>query len=278
MVPGSNGLQFVFHGAYMFLWTSTDKLYRAIKDDFANWIDVSPPVPAGTTGRPDICVSNGTYLFYGNYNGSNPGEAHVWRSANNGDTWVEVFNVPTARHVHAIYVDPDDATHVFVMCGDAAFAGFGLYYSSDSGATFTRIASNTYGINMRKVPESPGYPARLMCEGDQANVWLTGFDLRLLSSGGDLITAVPAAGGEWSGTSRAIHLTSEGNLFFFSTSEGYMGTKSGAWLSHGPAFNSAVLLEDASDGSWGYAGRVFELGEYLYNNTHRITRPRFQGQ
>lgn len=270
--PAANVVQLVNHNSYVFA-LAADKIYRNAPDTWVDWTDVSvPSLPATTAARVDVLASNDTYLYYGNYGTADPGEAHVYRSPDNGANWTAVLDVPTARHVHAIAVDPNSPTHIFVTMGDSGNAGYGLYYSADSGDTWTRISSNRYGINMAFAPAVGLTPARLLMEGDGSaqphimGYWLGDVGTPTVTHG---VTWPPAT---WAGTARGMLLTSEGNLFYISTSEsGAVGTKDGVWMARAPLFTSPTLCEDITATTWAY-GKSYQSGAYIINARYRMRR------
>jgi len=278
--PSNTVIELLFFGSYMYAVTSDGKIYRNTPEVWTGWVEKSvSAAPVGTTGRPSVLACNGAYLFYGNYNASSPGESHIWRSADNGNNWTEVLSVPTARHVHAVAVDPSNLAHIFVTLGDASHAGKGLYYSSDSGANWTRISSNRYGIDMAFNPVVGLIPARILMEGDGTNQpHIMHYLQQNVGTPSDTYGAV-WPNSTWLGTVRGIKLTSEGNLFYISTSEsGVVGTKDGVWVARGPLFvHDAALLEDITAATWIYE-KTYECGGYLFNFTKRMAKVKFEGQ
>lgn len=248
--PGNGNLiQLIFHGAYQVAVSSDGKLYRNTRDAWTGWTAITVAgVPAGTTGRVDICTSNGTYLFYGNYNASLPGGAKIWRSSDNGANWTQVLDAPTARHVHAMLVDPGDSTKVYATLGDASQSGNGFYYSGDSGANWTRLSSNRYGINMAVTPGNTGLSRLMLLEGDgSAQPHIMSLDYATVSGGQAAPTnaLIHPWSSTWNGTGRGLAITSDGNLFYFTTAEsGAVGTRDAIWLAAGPHFDTVILLAD----------------------------------
>ncbi len=287
VTPGNTPIQMVFAGSFQFAFDDAGHIYRNKIDVFGPtpWTNVSVPnLPAGTTGRPDSLVYQGQFLFYGNYNfaqtpptdPNNPG-AHVYRSANFGQNWTEVLAVKTARHVHAIGVDPFNNNHVFVSIGDR-FYTCGLWYSSANGGpnTFRQISSNRYGIDFAfpkdyasnwtftdyQLPTGPPVlrngsmtVSRLLLEGDWPPAAIETFDKSVLASLGpndmactDVLLwseVCPPDGPSWACSGAGIKLNAAGNLFWISNGEnGGIGLRSGVWLAQGPDFCDYVLLED----------------------------------
>lgn len=288
--PGiSDPVQMIFAGANMYVWGNDSKLYRNTIDTFSGWTDVTGPWPANTTGRPEIAAHNGTVLLYGNYNGAAPFGAEIWRSVDDGDTWAQVLDVTTTKHVHAIVFDPSDATSVWASLGDfgSGFSGHGLYHSADSGATWAATSvDGLYGINMVIPAAVNNVPRRVILEGDgQARPHLMQFYVASQAATGVLTDGLlypdtnDLAGRDWSGTARGIIHTSEGNIVYMTTNEqGAVGTRNGVWIARGPWFTTPTLLEDLGPVlRWAF-NKTFESGDYLFNERYRLTRPKFAGQ
>lgn len=281
-VPVNGKQELVFHGDFMYVTISNGTLHRAPRGEFATWTDVSVATrPAGTTGRVGVLASNGTHLFYGNYN-NDPlpvpqSGAFIWRSANNGDTWSLVFASANARHVHNINPDPDDPTVIWSVLGDSGWDD-GLIVSTDGGASFDYLVRDRYAIDVVFQQATGNVRSRLLMEGDgSAEPHVVQYPRDRQSS--TITSLVPVPSPDWAGTARCLTLTSEGNAFYASTAEGgATGSKDGFWLSHGPYFNTAVLLEDLTGNVPVFYGRTYEVGPYLVNYRSRITRPKFVGQ
>jgi|GEM_PF-5988462 len=257
--PGTNaGIQLVFHQQFMILITTDGRLYRAPRDAWAAWADISvPDRPADTRGRYDSLASVDGALLYGNYNNSLPGGAFVWRSTDDGATWDEVLTVPAARHVHCIVAD---GRTVYATLGDSAQLGAGLYQSDDAGLSWRRIAADRYGINMVV------HPSGLLIEGDGPHQpHIIGYADGALQP---VITPDPL----WQGTARGICLTDAGDLWYISTAEGgAVGTRDGLWTARGPWFSQAVLREDLTGAMWPAYTKTYACGPYLFNYRYRIT-------
>ena len=273
--------QLVFHGASQFAATEDGKIFRTAGDTWNNWQEVSVPIrPPGTTYRADDLTSNGTYLYYGNYNDTTNEGGHVYRSADQGASWTEVLSVPNARHVHAVRADPTDSAHIFVNMGDDHYAGLGLWYSSASGdpGTFVHLSSNCYGIDFA----FPSGSSLILMEGDGKNApYILGYDRANLDTPSSTQPLIWPPDASWKGTARSIFVTSEGNLFWISTGEnGRAGTRDGVWMARGPTLSASstlVLLEEITGHGWFY-GKTYEAGPYLFNDGFRILRPKFRGQ
>jgi hypothetical protein len=98
------------------------------------------------TAQPSTSAKSGTqftcdaqYLYAGEY-GDPPAGPNLYRSAD-GDDWATVFSRAdqlrligrTARHIHAVAVDPYNAGHVYITTGDFGIAtGAALWRSTQS--------------------------------------------------------------------------------------------------------------------------------------------------
>ena len=75
-----------------------------------------------------------------------PGAGNVWKTTNNGLTWKPIFDHQSAFAVGDIAVAPSDANVVWVGTGEVqprfagyAFAGTGVFKSTDAGGTWTNM-------------------------------------------------------------------------------------------------------------------------------------------
>jgi hypothetical protein len=296
-----------------FLVSDNGKLFRSSTNanDWTSWDEVSPAATyPGTTGRPDIFAASAQYIFYGNYNANFEDGAHVWRSGNCGNWWVEVFPHPetnldpeiVGRHVHAIGVDPEHTKQVYLSVGDGG-VGRGLYFSPSQGATaqlhpnFSQVASQSYGINFA-FPPSAGAPRPLvLLEGDGPGAaHLYGYDKTLPGAASELEALVPppittggglpncgmpppsGTSGDWAGSGAGIAITGNGDAFYITSGEGGdIGLRDGVWLVAKPEFTTPVLLEELTEQitGWNYSKTFVTSWGELFNYNYRITVPRF---
>lgn len=142
---------------------------KVVADDTTMWLCAynssntvfevhSAPLVTGTTqptwtGPLQSMATNGTLiptafsrgasgnLYLGEYTGGSDitGGPSVYRSTNDGATWGTVLGpLATTRHIHGVYEDPFNPTHVYVTVGDTGSPDY-VYRSIDSGATFTAV-------------------------------------------------------------------------------------------------------------------------------------------
>jgi hypothetical protein len=294
---GAAILEWIGPSTYMYAVTDNGKIWRAPKDVFTTWTDVTPPtITAGTTGRVGEFTHNGSVCLYGNYNaaaaGSWPG-AYLWRSTDDGANWTKITLSLTSRHVHAVRWDEVTTTTGWCTVGDDVANGAGLYKSTDSGATWTLISSSRYGIDIEFAYSSQsgltGSLSRVILEGDGTHApvlfhYFTGNATGSRTDPAIWADTAPTDGkGSWGGTGRCIRRTAQGNLIFATSSENNVSpnfyTRNALWIAKGPWFTTPVLLEEfpdfASTPSW---RRTFISGSWVINGRNRIPLPKFAGQ
>ena len=273
-----------------FLATADGKIFRTTPDDWANWTEVSVPVrPLSTTYRPDNLAGNSQYLYYGNYNATLNDGAHIYRSSDNGDHWIEVLSVPDARHVHSIVIDPLHPEHIFVNLGDKggdppAYPGYGLWYSSVNGdpGSFVHLSADNDGIDM-VFHQHQSMRNEILMEGDGPNApQILVFHNSDTPRPGSTMALImgdanpPDGKGSLQGTARCIALTSEDNLFWITKAEGAPDRhRTGIFMSLGPLFEQSVLLEELTATP---LAKTLELGPYLFVGNTRIRKPTLQLQ
>jgi uncharacterized protein (TIGR03437 family) len=120
------------------------------------WIPLGPaPIGQGQTfGTPRVAVSGrvSTVVFDPGYNGSTNQTVYlgaamggVWRSRDNGSTWMPLTDDQPSLAMGAIAIDPTNPNIIYAGTGEAhlsgdSYYGAGLLKSTDGGATWTQIA------------------------------------------------------------------------------------------------------------------------------------------
>lgn len=278
--------EFVFSTSYMYVIHSSGTLWRAPKDTFNNWTNISVPQrPAATIGRTGtLSISgDGAVLLACNYNSSppTPEGAYAYRSTDNGATWTTVLSLPNAKHSHAIRIDPYHPTHVYYSVGDGGFPDIGLYRSKDLGITWALVSAaggNRYGIDMVFPPPVVGAPEMVVLEGDGFHEPL----LLLYRKDSNVIEPAiwfqfpPGDPNSTVATSRGIALTTHGDVVFMTTTEaGAVGSKAGIYVAAGPWFNHAVLLQDVTGSEPVGFLRSIVTGGYVINRLIKFNEPQF---
>jgi hypothetical protein len=281
--PGSFQQCQFLHG-FKFVATLDGRIFRSTPDDWSHWTEVSVSIrPPGTGFRPDNLTGNDQFLFYGNYNNTLNEGAHIYRSADDGATWVEVLSAPQARHVHSILIDPLNPQQVFANLGDKfgtppVFPEYGLWFSGNNGdpGTFVHLSSDNDGIDMLL----SGFPGtrNLLMEGDGPDpphiLIFRGADNPIPGPSEALLAGdpnPPDGKGSLRGSARCIALTADGNLFFISKPDGGPDEHRPAiWMSMGPSFQQEVLLEEISFTPF---AKTLEAGSFLFVGNFRIHKP-----
>jgi photosystem II stability/assembly factor-like uncharacterized protein len=119
------------------------------------WVNVGPTGVGGCTKAIAIDPTNQSIIYAGAAGGG------VWKSTNGGGAWTILTQdvMPDLATV-SIAIDPSNPSTIFVGSGDGsvasdALAGTGLYKSSNSGSSWTRVASTTLPKCVNKVLVHP---------------------------------------------------------------------------------------------------------------------------
>ena len=278
--PGATGWEFDL--TYMYVYTTAGKIWRTPIDVFNGWVEVTVADKGPlTTARPgSLCAIGEGILLYGNYTSGAGDGSHIWRSTDFGATWAHVLDISGGKHVHAIRYNVATG-NVWATLGDAGFAGIGLWKSTDNGMTWTYMSMNEYGIDMVFLPASGSMPARVVMEGDGLNrphlvafpengepgdktfplVWFTG------ALADPLCTRA---------TTRGIQVTPNGDVVYFTTTEnGAVGSRSGIYVAQGPDLTRAILLLDTTgEEPVAYLGTTI-VGNTVFNHLRSFTLPEF---
>ncbi|MSQ78876.1 MAG: hypothetical protein EXR21_04260, partial [Flavobacteriaceae bacterium] len=112
------------------LWAASNKGIYMTSDSGATWSSKL----SGDIVDLELKPNNPNVLYAGQQ--ANGGGANVYRSTDGGGTWSQVTSQSTSRRVN-IEVSLSDPNGVDVCMGKTDRGLLGLYYSSDSGSTFT---------------------------------------------------------------------------------------------------------------------------------------------
>ena len=106
--------------------------------------------PGNIGGRFNCCVvdpNNSNIMYAGSANGG------VWKTTDNGNTWLPITDMLPFMAVGAIAINPTNSNEVWIGMGDVnisgtMYAGDGVYRSMNGGTTWTYLGlSNTYVIS-----------------------------------------------------------------------------------------------------------------------------------
>ena len=158
------------------------------------WLPLGPtPILSGqTVGTPRVNVSGrvSTVVLDPGYNGTSnqtvylgAAQGGVWRSRDNGATWVPLTDDQPSLAMGAIAIDPTNSSIIYAGTGEAHFGGdcyfgAGLLKSSDGGATWRQITGPPSSIDP-KIPAflnasfhalviDPSAPANLYAATEEA--------------------------------------------------------------------------------------------------------------
>lgn len=105
----------------------------------------------GNIGGRFNCVAvdptNSNVMYAGSANGG------VWKTTDNGNTWLPITDMLPFQAVGAIAINPTNANEIWIGMGDVnisgtMYTGDGVYRSMDAGVTWTYLGlSNTYVVS-----------------------------------------------------------------------------------------------------------------------------------
>lgn len=117
-------------------------IYRALPQSGNTVFSWSAPLmlmAVGTQRYSFALTADSSYVYASEY-GNPTGGPSVYRSSD-GSSWTTILTIAAALHIHAIAVDPYNAGHIWLACGDGVAGP--IRYSTNSGSTFTNVPSRT---------------------------------------------------------------------------------------------------------------------------------------
>lgn len=218
------------------------------------------------------------------YSSTITSSADIWRSINNGLTWVQVIspNIPTSgiRRIE-LAVSPDDPNYVYALAGNTANGFEGIYRSTNSGVTWTkRTNANS--------PNLMGWRSDGSDAGGQAwydlTIAVSPTNKDLIYTGGVNIWRSTNGGSNWSisghwtgsGSAAFVHADIH-HLTFNPDGRLYAGTDGGvyrrpasnnSWVSLNDGMNITQYYRISADGidTTLLAAGAQDNGTHLYDN------------
>lgn len=243
-----------------------------------NLVDVTPSSwVTDTCGRNGILArnSNGVLLVgaYGYW--ASDGNATIWRSTDSGQSWTSWNPGGATRHIHAVNFDPSDPTIAWATLGDSVGSPRGLYKSTDSGSTWSLVASSEYPIDFDFLNDGT-----FVGEGDGINrphivTWVPANGTTFVSAITPAMAESATGQANWQGTTRALSILGPDSIFYTTTAEeGATGTRWGIWkaVRSGGTWTPELLEELTA--RWMTVGGTYQLSPHLLlSNRYRIVVP-----
>lgn len=130
-----------------------DAVERARVERNSSWASTIPwqlEGPGNIGGRFNCLAvdpTNSNIMYAGAANGG------VWKTVDNGVTWLPMTDALPYQAIGAIAINPNDSSEIWIGTGDVnisgtMYAGNGVYKSNDAGVTWTYLGlSNTYVVS-----------------------------------------------------------------------------------------------------------------------------------
>ncbi|MCB1607262.1 MAG: hypothetical protein KDI71_09835 [Xanthomonadales bacterium] len=125
---------------------------------------------AGRTTALAVDPRNDNVLYLGT------GSGGLWKSADGGGFWVELFGSVGTQAIGALHLEPGNPDHLWVGTGDrtqgcSGYFGQGLYYSADGGSSFAARNGSGAGslllTTISAVATKPDDPSVVLAGGDR---------------------------------------------------------------------------------------------------------------
>ena len=162
------------------------------------------------------------------------GSSYINRSTNNGENW-SYFIVASGGYRNELAVTPDDATVVYMLSSNISGGLNGVYKSTNSGASFSRVDS----------------PAKSMLyyysDGSGANVGQGTYDLCIAASPTDANTVFLGGINTWKSINGGVAWTIN-NMWTSSGTYNFVGAPVAHADKHVFAFQNGTTLFEGNDG------------------------------
>jgi photosystem II stability/assembly factor-like uncharacterized protein len=128
-----------------------------------------PPL-SGRINALAVDPTNGSVIYAGGANGG------LWKSTDSGTTWTWLSAAWDLLPVNCVVVHPTNPQTLFVGQGDyrgGVGYGYGILKSTDGGATWTRVGTNTFptGVGVSKIVIDPDNPQIMVATTGGAPDW-----------------------------------------------------------------------------------------------------------
>lgn len=142
-------------GARVGSWVQQERLREASPYRGLQWQSLGPRFQGGRVER--LAAVPGTGIIYAGF-----GSGSLWKTTNNGLTWTPIFDDQPTGAIGDVAVAPSNPDVVYVGTGESllarsAFAGVGVFKSTDAGRTWSHLGlADTHQIGRVAIhPKNP---------------------------------------------------------------------------------------------------------------------------